>query len=75
MTPRYPDLASINKYEQVIRHGQRNLGLDAPVGRAGAPPSPLVDGEGPFYAMEVQPPYVSNIRGLFEHLMRLIIHS
>ncbi|OKP11097.1 Fumarate reductase flavoprotein subunit [Penicillium subrubescens] len=46
---------TVEKYDQVVRHGQRNLGLDAPVGRAGAPPSPLVDGEGPFYAMEVQP--------------------
>jgi hypothetical protein len=66
---------TIEKYDQVVRHGQRNLGLDAPVGRAGAPPSPLVDGEGPFYVMEVQPSYVSNIHCLFEHPMSLTILS
>lgn len=46
---------TIERYHKVVRHGQSNLGLEAPVGRVGTPPKPLVDGEGPFYAMEVQP--------------------
>jgi hypothetical protein len=66
---------TIEGYDQVVRHGHGNLGLDAPVGRAGAPPSPLVDGEGPFYAMEVQPSYVSNIHSQFEDPMSLTFQS
>lgn len=46
---------TIDNYDCVIRQKQTGLALDAPVGRAGPPPVPLVDGEGPFYAMEVQP--------------------
>lgn len=46
---------TIERYDQFVRQGQRNFGLDAPAGGVGAPPRALVDGEGPFYAMEVQP--------------------
>ncbi|KAH6981514.1 FAD binding domain-containing protein [Ilyonectria destructans] len=44
--------------EQYYRHvglGDRSVIIDAPVGRGGEPPEPLVEGDGPFYAMEVQP--------------------
>lgn len=66
---------TIENYDQVVRHGQNKIALDAPVGRAGASPSPLVDGEGPFYAMEVQPSYVFSVRCLIEHPMSLTIPS
>ncbi|OGE56808.1 hypothetical protein PENARI_c002G09119 [Penicillium arizonense] len=46
---------SIDHYDRVVRQGQTDATLDAPVGRGGQPPASLVDGEGPFYAMEVQP--------------------
>ncbi|OOQ82438.1 extracellular 3-ketosteroid 1-dehydrogenase [Penicillium brasilianum] len=46
---------TIERYHQVVGQGQKNIFLDAPAGGVGAPPRPLVDGEGPFYAMEVQP--------------------
>ncbi|KAJ5657393.1 uncharacterized protein N7484_001042 [Penicillium longicatenatum] len=46
---------TIEQYDEVVRLGKTNVGLDAPVGRGGSPPVPLVEGEGPFYAMEVQP--------------------
>lgn len=46
---------TVEQYDQVVRLGKTNVGLDAPVGRGGPPPASLVDGEGPFYAMEVQP--------------------
>ena len=48
----------MERYDQIVGQGQRNLTLDASVGRTGAPPVPLVEGEGPFYAMEVQPSYI-----------------
>ena len=50
---------TIEDYDRVVRQGNTSIALDAPVGRGGPPPVPLVDGEGPFYAMEVQPSYVS----------------
>ncbi|KAJ0417679.1 FAD binding domain-containing protein [Aspergillus carlsbadensis] len=48
---------TIFDYDRVIRQKEPGLGLglDAPVGRGGAPPTALVEGEGPFHAMEVQP--------------------
>ncbi|CAG8113691.1 unnamed protein product [Penicillium olsonii] len=46
---------TIEDYDRVVRQGNTSIALDAPVGRGGPPPVPLVDGEGPFYAMEVQP--------------------
>ncbi|KAJ5987921.1 hypothetical protein N7481_003131 [Penicillium waksmanii] len=44
---------TITQYERVVRHKDAEQGLDAPVGPV--PPTPLVEGEGPFYAIEVQP--------------------
>ncbi|KAJ5742807.1 uncharacterized protein N7511_011208 [Penicillium nucicola] len=46
---------TIEQYDQAMRLGQKHISLDAPVGRGGPPPAPLVDGNGPFYAIEVQP--------------------
>ncbi|OQE84158.1 hypothetical protein PENNAL_c0027G08329 [Penicillium nalgiovense] len=46
---------TIENYDRVVRLGDKSISLEAPIGRAGSPPTPLVDGEGPFYAMEVQP--------------------
>lgn len=46
---------TIEEYDQVVRLGDKSIVLDAPIGRAGLPPVPLVDGEIPFYAMGVQP--------------------
>ncbi|OQD79968.1 hypothetical protein PENANT_c041G07659 [Penicillium antarcticum] len=46
---------TIEQYDQVMRLGHKHISLDAPVGRGGPQPAPLVDGEGPFYAIEVQP--------------------
>jgi hypothetical protein len=46
---------TIEQYDQVIRLGLKQIPMDAPVGRGGLPPTPLVDGQGPFYAIEVQP--------------------
>jgi hypothetical protein len=39
--------------DRVVRRGQTDIGLDAPVGCGGPPRASLVDGEGPFFAMEV----------------------
>ncbi|OJJ84462.1 FAD-dependent oxidoreductase [Aspergillus glaucus CBS 516.65] len=47
---------TIEEYDRVVRQkGGNGLGLDAPVGRGGLPPASLVEGDGPFYAIEVQP--------------------
>jgi hypothetical protein len=46
---------TIEEYDRVVRLGDKSISLHAPIGGAGSPPTPLVDGEGPFYAMEVQP--------------------
>ncbi|KAK4923902.1 hypothetical protein LTR66_016490 [Elasticomyces elasticus] len=46
---------TIEEYDQVVRLGNKSITLDAPIGGGGSPPSPLVDGEGPFHVMEVQP--------------------
>ena len=46
---------TVRDYDQKVRLGQEDIILDAPTGRGGSKPSPLVDGDGPFYAMEVQP--------------------
>ncbi|KAJ5414124.1 hypothetical protein N7509_000751 [Penicillium cosmopolitanum] len=44
---------TITQYKKVVRDKDAGQGLDAPVGPV--PPAPLVEGEGPFYAIEVQP--------------------
>ncbi|KAE8359949.1 hypothetical protein BDV27DRAFT_168212 [Aspergillus caelatus] len=48
-------LRTIEQYDRFIRLGDKTSTLDAPVGNAGKPPVPLVEGEGPFFVMEVQP--------------------
>lgn len=52
---------TIDQYDKVMRGGNTSISLDAPAGRTGTPPVPLVDGEGPFYAMEVQPSSVLHL--------------
>ncbi|KAJ5243273.1 uncharacterized protein N7469_001600 [Penicillium citrinum] len=44
---------TITQYERVVRGKDSGQGLDHPVGAP--PPAPLVEGEGPFHAIEVQP--------------------
>lgn len=51
---------TIEEYDRVVRQRENGLALDVPVGRGGLPPASLVEGDGPFYAMEVQPSYVSS---------------
>ncbi|KAL3478894.1 FAD binding domain-containing protein [Aspergillus californicus] len=46
---------TIKEYETATRDKNGRQSLDAPVGRGGPPPAPLVEGDGPFYAIEVQP--------------------
>ena len=46
---------TLQNYDHNVRLGQEDVILDAPTGKGGSRPSPLVDGDGPFYAMEVQP--------------------
>lgn len=46
---------TVEQYDRAVRLGDADVVLDAPVGRGGTPPASLVEGEGPFYAMEVQP--------------------
>jgi hypothetical protein len=46
---------TVKQYDLAIRLGDTDIPLDAAVGRGGPPPVPLVDGEGPFFVMEVQP--------------------
>jgi hypothetical protein len=61
-------------YDCVFRLGQTGIGLDAPVGRSGLSHASLVDGEGPFYAVEVQPSYVppiSESRSFANHCTRI----
>ncbi|QMW39194.1 hypothetical protein G4B11_002474 [Aspergillus flavus] len=48
-------LRTIEQYDRFIRLGDKTSTLDAPVGKAGKPPVSLVEGEGPFFVMEVQP--------------------
>jgi hypothetical protein len=61
-------------YDCAFRLGQTDIGLDAPVGRSGLSHASLVDGEGPFYAVEVPPSYVppiSESRSFANHCTRI----
>lgn len=49
---------TIEQYDRIMRCGDKTPLLDSPVGKGGIPPAPLVEGKGPFFAMEVQPSYV-----------------
>ncbi|EHA18076.1 hypothetical protein ASPNIDRAFT_38323 [Aspergillus niger ATCC 1015] len=55
---------TIKQYDQAIRLGDSTVALDAPVGAGGNPPVPLVEGDGPFFCMEVQPSIDSKGRAL-----------
>ncbi|GKZ53730.1 hypothetical protein AnigIFM49718_007607 [Aspergillus niger] len=46
---------TIEQYDQAIRLRDSTVALDAPVGAGGNPPVPLMEGDGPFFCMEVQP--------------------
>lgn len=46
---------TIDEYHRSVGLSDNSIALDAPTGRGSSSPVPLVDGEGPFYAMEVQP--------------------
>ncbi|GKZ27730.1 hypothetical protein AbraCBS73388_005460, partial [Aspergillus brasiliensis] len=46
---------TLESYNAVVSNGNKELLLDAPVGRIGSPPEPLIANHGPFYVMEVQP--------------------
>lgn len=49
---------TIEQYDRIMRLRDKTSLLDSPVGKGGSPPAPLVEGKGPFFAMEVQPSYV-----------------
>ena len=46
---------TIDNYHRHVALGDRSVSLEYPVGCAGSPPASLLGGEGPFFAMEVQP--------------------
>ncbi|RMJ26048.1 Thi4 family [Aspergillus sp. HF37] len=46
---------TIEQYHRAVRLGDETATVSAPVGKAGSPAAALVEGEGPFFAMEVQP--------------------
>ncbi|KAI9925420.1 hypothetical protein ASPWEDRAFT_113575 [Aspergillus wentii DTO 134E9] len=46
---------TIDNYSRVIRQRDPSVSLDTPAGQHANAPDALVDGEGPFFAMEVQP--------------------
>jgi hypothetical protein len=48
-------LRTIEQYRRAVSLGDTSITLDAVVGQGGPPPAALIDGEGPFYVMEVQP--------------------
>ncbi|CAH0019993.1 unnamed protein product [Clonostachys rhizophaga] len=46
---------TMDQYLKAVGQGDSATILEASVGKIGQPPRPLVEGQGPFYAMEVQP--------------------
>ena len=46
---------TIDDYHRNVALGDRSVALDYLVGSTGAPPASLLEGKGPFFAMEVQP--------------------
>lgn len=46
---------TIDDYHRRVTLGDRSVALDYPVGSTGVPPASLLEGKGPFFAMEVQP--------------------
>lgn len=46
---------TIDNYHRNVALGDGSAALDYPVGSAGSPPASLLQGKGPYFAMEVQP--------------------
>jgi hypothetical protein len=46
---------TVADYRRYVTLKDTSVALDAPTGRGGVPAPPLVEGEGPYFAMEVQP--------------------
>jgi hypothetical protein len=46
---------TIEQYRRAVNLKDASVELDAPVNAERSPPVALVEGEGPFYVMEVQP--------------------
>ena len=46
---------TVRDYHQHVALKDESIILDCPTGKGGAPAPPLVEGDGPFFAMEVQP--------------------
>ena len=46
---------TIDNYRRAIQEQDSSAILDAPAGQTGDPPRALLEGKGPFFAMEVQP--------------------
>jgi hypothetical protein len=46
---------TVHDYHKHAALGDESVALDFPTGRGGSPAPPLIEGDGPFFAMEVQP--------------------
>jgi hypothetical protein len=46
---------TVEDYRRFVTLGDKSIALDAPTGRGGTPAPALAEGQGPFFAMEVQP--------------------
>lgn len=46
---------TLDEYYRSVQLGDREVCLDHTVGRGGEPPVALKEGDGPYFAMEVQP--------------------
>jgi hypothetical protein len=57
-----PELGrTLDAYRRRVDLLEQNVPLDAPIGKGGSIPVPLIEGEGPFWALEVQPSFVSSL--------------
>ncbi|KAL6241203.1 hypothetical protein RBB50_011882 [Rhinocladiella similis] len=55
---------TIEQYHRAVSQAKSGIILDAPVGKGGIPPESLLDGEGGFFAMEVQPSITFSYGGI-----------
>ncbi|KIX04600.1 uncharacterized protein Z518_05470 [Rhinocladiella mackenziei CBS 650.93] len=55
---------TIDQYHRAVALSDSEVRLDAPTGHGGSPPGPLVEGHGPFFAMEVQPSITFSYGGI-----------
>ncbi|KIW92829.1 uncharacterized protein Z519_06678 [Cladophialophora bantiana CBS 173.52] len=55
---------TIEQYHRAVVQAKSDVALDAPIGKGGPPPESLLDGEGGFYAMEVQPSITFSYGGI-----------